>query len=106
MGENSKAQVQNRHPARVSGKLPCDGGHRPFPRFSERFFLFRREWFVVDRSVSNSERDGIEHGFEQADDGGELCRRKSVDQLMGVLFGVSQKYPSFLISHSPEGAVN
>jgi pimeloyl-ACP methyl ester carboxylesterase len=28
----------------------------------------------------------IEHGFEQADDGGELRRRKLVDQFVSVLF--------------------
>jgi len=31
---------------------------------------------------------GIEHGFEQHDDGGELRRRKLVDQLVRLLFVV------------------
>ena len=45
-------------------------------------------------------------GFEQTDDGGELRRRKPVDQFIGVLFGVGHRCPSFWFSHSLEEAVN
>jgi hypothetical protein len=59
---------------------------RPFARFRERIFLFCRDWFVVNGSVREGPGDGIEHGFEQADDGGELRRRKPLDQFVGLLF--------------------
>ena len=52
-------------------------------RFGGDFFLFQG---------GVGEGDGIEHGFEQADDGGELRRRKPVDQFVGVLFGVGHEF--------------
>ncbi len=42
-------------------------------------FLFAL-WFVVDRGVGNGEGDGIEHGFEQADDGTHLAGSQALDQ--------------------------
>jgi hypothetical protein len=59
---------------------------QPLPSFGDRLFLFRRNWFVVDRSGGDSEGDGLEHGFEQADDGGQLRWWQSVDQFVGMLF--------------------
>ena len=54
--------------------------------------------FIVEWSVGDGEGRGIEHGFEQADNGGELRRRKPVDQFVGVLFGVGHEssFPSIL----------
>jgi len=59
---------------------------QPFARFRERFFLFRCNWFVVDGSVSDGAGEGIEHGFEQPNDGGELRWRKPLDPFVGLLF--------------------
>ncbi len=41
-------------------------------------FLFALR-FIIQRSVGNGAGDRIEHGFEQADDGRELRRRKPVN---------------------------
>ncbi len=59
---------------------------RPFIRLRERFLLFRRKRFVVNRSVCEGTREGIEHGLEQPDDGGHLCRSKPLDQFVRMLF--------------------
>src|SRR5208282_1024612 len=59
---------------------------QPFARFRERFFLFRRDWLVIDGSVSEGTGEGIEHGFEQPNYGGQLRWRKPLDQLVGLLF--------------------
>jgi len=63
---------------------------RRFARFCERLFLFRRDWFVVDWGISEGAGEGIEHGFEQADDGGKLRWRKTLDQIVGLLFLVGR----------------
>jgi hypothetical protein len=57
-----------------------------FARFRERLFFLRCNWFIVKRSVRDGTGHGVEHGLKQADDGGELRRRKPVDQFMGLLF--------------------
>ncbi|HVR27015.1 MAG TPA: hypothetical protein VMU26_27290 [Candidatus Polarisedimenticolia bacterium] len=43
---------------------------QPFARFRECLFFVRSDRFVVERGVSNGAGHRIEHGFEQADDGG------------------------------------
>src|SRR5271157_5533276 len=63
---------------------------RPFARFRERLFLFCCDWFVVDGSVREGPGEGIEHGFEEADNGGELRRRKPLDQFVGLLLLVGR----------------
>lgn len=59
--------------------------------------LVLRHRFIVQRSVGEAAGDGIEDSFEQADDGGKLCRGKPVNQFVGVLFGVGHESSSPLI---------
>ena len=56
-----------------------------------------RHRFIVQGSVGEAAGDGIEDSFEQADDGGKLCRGKPVNQFVGVLFGVGHESSSPLI---------
>jgi hypothetical protein len=61
---------------------------KPFPRFRERFFLFRRDRLVVKRGFRDSAGHRISHYFEQMNNGGNLARSQSLDQIMGLLFFV------------------
>jgi len=62
----------------------------------ERRSSFRGDFFFLNKG--RSERDGVQRGFEEADDGGELGRRKPIDQFVGAPFGVGQgsSFPIFL----------
>ena len=57
----------------------------------------QRHRFIVQGSVGEAAGNGIEDSFEQADDGGKLCRGKPVNQFVGVLFGVGHESSSPLI---------
>ena len=59
--------------------------------------LVLRHRFIVQGSVGEAAGDGIEDSFEQADDGGKLCRGKPVNQVVGVLFSVGHESSSPLI---------
>jgi hypothetical protein len=58
---------------------------------------------IVNGSVRDGAGDGIEHGFEQADDGGNLARGQAFDQLMGLVFFA---YGTICHRESPELRVN
>jgi len=69
--------VRNDLSARVGGACLCN--------VAGLFFAHR---LVINRGVRQGNRDGIEHGFEQSDDGGDLAGGQTVDEFVCLLLRV------------------